>query len=347
MELKELIISLSSLMSVTGNESYSADKLKSLIGDVFDECYTDKIGNHIFVKRCGRENAPKIMIDCHFDEIGMIVSDICEGGFLKIANIGGVDAKILQSAEVTVYGSREIYGVISSTPPHLSKPGSADKAKEIGALMIDTGLSKEELEEICTIGTPIGFKPKYTELLGGRIAGKAFDDKACGACAVYALSKLSADELAGDVYFAFTTREEVGGFGAATSAYGIDPDYALVMDVTNSWVPGVEGRKWSIIGSGVAISVSAVTSRRLTKMTRAICDEKKIKYTLHAEPGNTGTDANRTGITLGGIPTVLCSLPLRNMHTSNEVLSLDDAHALADLTREIVTSEEIAEVFKR
>ena len=102
MELKELIISLSSLMSVTGNESYSADKLKSLIGDVFDECYTDKIGNHIFVKKCGRENAPKIMIDCHFDEIGMIVSDVCEGGFLKIANIGGVDAKILQSAEVTV-----------------------------------------------------------------------------------------------------------------------------------------------------------------------------------------------------------------------------------------------------
>ena len=347
MELKEQIISLSSLMSVTGNENYSADKLKSLIGDVFDESYTDKIGNHIFIKRCGRENAPKIMIDCHFDEIGMIVSDICEGGFLKIANIGGIDAKILQSTEVIVYGKREIYGVISSTPPHLTNPNDANKVKEIGALSVDTGLTKEELEENCTIGTPIGFKPKYTELLGGRLAGKAFDDKACGACAVYALAGLSADQLAGDVYFAFTTREEVGGFGAATSAYGIDPDYALVMDVTNSWVPGVEGKKWSAIGSGVAISVSAVTSRKLTKMTREICDEKGIKYTLHAEPNNTGTDANRTGITLGGIPTVLCSLPLRNMHTSNEVLSLDDAHALADITREIVTSKEIAEVFSR
>ena len=347
MELKELIISLSSLMSVTGNERYSADKLKSLIGDLFDECYTDKIGSHVFIKRCGRENAPKIMIDCHFDEIGLIVYDIHEGGFLSVANIGGVDSKILQSAEVIIYGKREVYGVICSTPPHLTNPKDADKAKEIGSILIDTGLSKEELEEICPIGTPIGFKPKYTELLGGRLAGKAFDDKACGACAVYAIANTDASELAADVYFAFTTREEVGGFGAATSAYSINPDYALVMDVTNSWVPGVEGKKWSIIGSGIAISVSAVTSRALTKMSRAICDEKGIKYTLHAEPGNTGTDANKTGIARDGIPTVLASLPLRNMHTSNEVLSLDDAQALSDLVCEFIKSKEIAEVFSR
>lgn len=347
MELKELIVSLSSLMSVTGSENYSADKLQELIGDVFDESYTDKIGNHIFIKRCGRENAPKIMIDCHFDEIGMIVSDICEGGFLRIANIGGVDAKILQSAEVIIYGSREIYGVISSTPPHLIKPADASKVKGINELTVDTGLTKEELEEICPIGTPIGFKPSYTELIGGRIAGKAFDDKACGACAVYALSRIDANKLAGDIYFAFTTREEVGGFGAATSAYGIDPDYALVMDVTNSWVPEVEGKKWSIIGSGVAISVSAVTNRKLTKMTRALCDESNIKYTLRAEPNNTGTDANKTGTTRAGIPTVLASLPLRNMHTSNEIISLDDAHALSELICKFVTSKEISEVFGR
>ncbi|MBE6548358.1 MAG: M42 family metallopeptidase [Ruminococcaceae bacterium] len=347
MELKELIISLSSLMSVTGCENYSADKLRNIIGDVFDQSYTDKIGNHIFVKKCGRENAPKIMIDCHFDEIGLIVSDICEGGFLKVANVGGVDTKILQSAEVIIYGDREIYGVICSTPPHLMSPGTADKAKEMGDILIDTGISKEELEKICTVGTPIGFKPKYSELLGGRLAGKAFDDKACGACAVYALSQIQKEELCGDVYFAFTTREEVGGFGAATSAYGIDPDYALVMDVTNSWVPDTEGKKWSIIGSGVAISVSAVTNRKLTKMTRNICDANNIKYTLRAEPNNTGTDANKTGITHFGIPTVLASLPLRNMHTSNEILSLEDATALSELTRRFVTSKEIAEVFAR
>ncbi len=347
MELKELIFSLSSLMSVTGAESYSTKKLSELIGDVFDESYTDKIGNHVFVKKCGKENAPKIMVDCHFDEIGFIVSAIHDGEFLSVANVGGIDTKILQSTEVIIYGQREVYGVISSTPPHLVKPKDANAAKEIGAVIVDTGLTREELEVIAPIGTPIGFKPRYSELLGGRIAGKAFDDKACGACAVYALSNISADELAGDVYFVFSTREEIGGAGAATSAYGIYPDYALVMDVTGSWVPDSEGKKWSIIGSGIALSVSAVTNRKLTKMTRDICDSKGLKYTLRAEPNNTGTNANKIGTAYCGIPTVLASLPLRNMHTSNEILSLDDASALSELVGEFVRSREIAEVFKR
>ena len=347
MELKELIFSLSSLMSVTGSESYSADKLRGIIGEVFDESYTDKIGNHIFVKKCGRDNAPKIMVDCHFDEVGLVVSGISEGGFLSISNIGGVDCKILQSAEVTVYGEREIYGVISSTPQHLIKPKDANKAKELSDLVIDTGLTKEELEKIAPVGTPVGFKGRYAELLGGRIAGKAFDDKACGACAVYALSRVGKEELAGDIYFVFSTREEIGGAGAAVSAYGIYPDYALVMDVTGSWVMGDTSKKWSIIGSGIALSVSAVTNRHLTRAARKICDEKGIRYTLHAEPNTTGTNANKVGTAFCGIPTVLASLPLRNMHTANEIISLDDAKALSDFVCEFVKSTEISEVFKR
>ncbi len=347
MELKELIVSLSSLMSVTGCESYSTEKLNGLIGGIFDEYYTDKIGNHIFVKKCGRENAPKIMVDCHFDEVGFIVSGIGEGGFLHIANVGGIDAKILQSSEVIIYGERQVYGVIGSTPPHLMKPADAGKVKEIENLIVDTGLSKEELEKICPIGTPVGYKPKYTELLGGRLAGKAFDDKACGACAVWAVSQVSTDKLAGDIYFTFTTREEVGGVGASTSAYGVCPDYALVMDVTNSYVPGMDGQKWTVIGSGVAISASAVTNRKLTKMTRELCDKNNIKYTMRAEPNNTGTNANNIGTIGDGVPTVLASLPLRNMHTSNEILSLDDAQALSSLVCEFITSKEIAEAFGR
>ena len=158
---------------------------------------------------------------------------------------------------------------------------------------------------------------------------------------------LSADELAGDVYFAFTTREEVGGFGAATSAFGIDPDYALVMDVTFSWVPEDKGKKWTQLGSGVAISMSAVTDRKLTKLMRDICLEEGIKHTLRAEPNNTGTDANRISNARAGIPTVLVSLPLRNMHTPIEVISLDDAQALTDVVRAFVTSRRISEVYSR
>lgn len=347
MELKELIISLSSLMSVTGSEGYSTERLNGLIGGYFDEFYTDKIGNHIFVKKCGREGAPKIMVDCHFDEVGLMVSGIGDGGFMRVTNVGGVDAKILQSAEVIAYGEREVFGVIGSTPPHLLKASDAGKVKAIEELTVDTGYSREELEQICPIGTPVGFKPKYTELLGGKIAGKAFDDKACGACAVYALSSLDAGELAGDVYFVFSTREEIGGAGAATATYGVYPDYALILDVTGAYIPEMDGQKWSGLGSGAAISVSAVTSRGLTGMLRQICDSDGIKYTLRAEPNNTGTNANRMGIVREGVPTALASLPLRNMHTSNEVISLDDSEALASLVRGFVTSKKIAEVYGR
>ena len=347
MELKERIVAISSLMSVTGSERYSSDKLVALLGDVFDEYHTDKIGNHIFVKRCGRENAPKIMIDCHFDEVGMMVTKIHDGGFVSVTNIGGIDPKMLQTQEVILYGEREVYGVVCSTSPHLIPRSELGRAPTMDSIMIDTGLDREELESICPVGTPIGFKPIYTELIGGRLSGKAFDDKACGACAVHALANLSSEELAGDVYFAFTTREEVGGFGAATSAFGIDPDYALVMDVTFSWVPEDKGKKWTQLGSGVAISMSAITNRRLTQMMKSVCLEQNIKYTLRAEPNNTGTDANRISTARAGIPTVLVSLPLRNMHTPIEVISLDDAQALVDSVRAFVTSREISEVFGR
>ena len=102
MELKKLIVDLSSLMSIGGFERFEREKLLSLVGEHFDECYLDKVGNQIFVKKCGRENAPKIMLDAHMDEIGMYVTEILDGGFLRVTNIGGIDTGILQASDVTI-----------------------------------------------------------------------------------------------------------------------------------------------------------------------------------------------------------------------------------------------------
>ena len=346
MELKELIVSLSELMSVTGYERYGTERLNAIIGRYFDESYTDKVGNHIFVKRCGREGAPRILIDCHFDEIGMMVTGIKAGGFLTVTNVGGVDTRLLPSSEVVIYGKETLTGVIATTPESMQKWGD-DSLKTIDQLLIDTGYSKEELEELCPIGTAVGYKGEYTELLDGKLVGKAFDDKACGACAVFGINAVDEMDLVADIYFVFATREEIGCIGAGPAAYGIDPDYALVMDVTNSWIPEMTGMKWTAVGTGVSIEVSPVTNRRLTKMTVQLCEEKGIKYTLRAAPGSTGTDANATGTVREGIPTVLCSLPLRNMHTAKELLSLEDARSLADLVSEFIKSQGIAEVFAR
>ncbi len=347
LNLKELIPALCGIMSVSGNERRNSDTLEALIGGVFDEHRTDAVGNHLFVKRSGQPNAPKILVDTHFDEIGMMVTGIGEGGFVSVTNIGGVDTRILPASEVIIYGKEPVFGVFAAKAPHLTAPSERDKLPTLGEMLIDTGYSKEELEELCPLGTPVGFKPIYRELCHERLAGKAFDDKACGACAVIGIDAVDASELAGDVYFLFSAFEETGMQGARVAGFGIRPDYALVVDVTHAAVPEVKDRCLPPFGSGVAVAVSPITDRRLTGMTVALCQKGGIPYTLDACPGGTGTNANVLGVAADGIPAVLCSLPLKSMHTSAEVLAMEDARALADVVSAFIQSREIAEVFAK
>ena len=154
------------------------------------------------------------------------------------------------------------------------------------------GYTKEELEELCPLGTPVGFKPIYADLLNDRLAGKAFDDKACGACAVFGIDAVQRRDLAGDVYFLFSAYEETGMTGARVAGFGIRPDYALVLDVTHASVPEAKDRYLPEFGSGVAVAASPITNRRLTAMTMDLCRTGNIPYTVETCPGNTGTNAN-------------------------------------------------------
>lgn len=347
MQLKELMISLCSLMSVSGYENMYDEKLMSLVGSGFDESYTDALHNHVFIKRSGKEHVPKILIDTHFDEIGMIVTRIHDSGFLSIAAIGGVDTRILQAGEVIVYGKRPIYGVIASTPPHLQKSADSEKLKPIDELYIDTGLTKSELEELVRIGSPVGFKPVLLKLANKRLCGKGFDDKACAACAIAALMNVPREKLAGDVYLLLSAEEEVGLRGAKVGGFGIDPDYALVLDVTHAHTPDSDVSKDLSIGNGISVTMSSVTDKRLTSMLMELCRVSEIKYNVEVSPMSTGTNANVIGITAEGIPTILVNLPIKSMHSSAEVLGLDDAGELQTLVERFVCSDDIAEVFGR
>lgn len=347
MTLKELIISLSGVMSVSGNERRGGEELKKLIGGVFDDYKTDALGNHLFIKKCGRPNAPRILVDTHFDEIGMMVTGIKEGGFVSVTNIGGVDTRILPASEVIIYGKEPVYGVFAAKAPHLSTAADMEKLTPLSEMLIDTGYTKEELEELCPLGTPVGFKPVYADLLNDRLAGKAFDDKACGACAIFGIDAVQRRDLAGDVYFLFSAFEETGMTGARVAGFGLRPDYALVLDVTHASVPEAKDRYLPEFGSGVAVAASPITNRRLTRMVTDLCKNGNIPFTVDACPGSTGTNANVLGISAEGIPTALCSLPLKSMHTSAEVLSLDDARALSRVVSAFIKSKEISEVFGR
>ena len=346
MELKELMLSLCSLMSVSGHEYRSHAKVRELVGEHFDEIKEDAVGNILLIRRCGRENAAKIMIDAHFDEIGMIVTEIHKGGFLSVTSIGGLDEAILQASDVIIYGKEELRGVIASTPPHLQKSEDEKKLTEISKLLIDTGYEKEELEELIRVGTPVGFAPRYDELLGENICGKSFDDKACAAAAIYALANTPKEELAADVYLLLSCHEETVRIGGvAASAFSVEPDYAMVIDVNLAVVPDTPRHETVDYGAGVSISISAITDRKLTKMTEALCREKEIKFTRIAAPSSTGTNTPVMNLTGRGIPTVDIGLPLKNMHTSGETLNMSDMRELASLVRAFACSDEIKEAF--
>ena len=347
-QLKNDIERLANVPSVSGFEYRATESIREIYGKDFDEVLADAVGNHLLIKRCGRENAAKIMIDTHFDEIGLLVTDIVDGGFLRITNIGGIDPAIMQAADVTVYGKEVLRGVIVSTPPHL-RGEKSEELEAINDLLVDIGqgYSKEELCELVPIGTPIGFAPLYREFGEDFMAGKSFDDKACGAIAARAVIDTQKEDLAGDVYLCFSAREEVANFGGAYNVcFATHPDYAMVIDVNLGAAPDTPKRETVELRGGISVDYSAATDRALTKATEEICKEKEIPYSLCAAPSSTGTNATAVNLTGKGIPVVDIGLPLRNMHTYNEVLCLEDCVSLARLVREFICSDKIAEQFR-
>ena len=343
LKLKQFICALAELMSITGYEGYDKERLTALMQG-FDESYTDAVGNRVFVRRSGKEHAPKILIDTHFDEIGMLVTDIKEGGFLTVTSVGGLDARTLSSARVRVYGKEVIDAVVSSTPPHLS--GDEKKLPRPEELLIDTGYPTEELRQLVRIGTPVGFYPTYRTLAGGRLAGKGLDNKACAAIAAVALLEIPAAQLAGDVYLLLSVHEETDRIGGtAVGGFALMPDYAMVIDVNLGYMSGAERRECVEMGKGPSIARSAIVDRRLTALTEALATRENIPWQIAVEPKSTGTNTEALHLVGAGISVVDVGLPLTAMHTYQEVLDMKDAEALKSLVTAFVTDREIAEVF--
>lgn len=341
MNLEEKIIAFASLPSVSGRESAAKESLEKLMSG-FDQTQTDALGNRICLRRCGREGAPRILLDAHFDEIGMYVCGIEEGGFLKLAPIGGLDRRTLSSAPVVIYGEKTISGILSSTPPHLAAKDGKAVLPELGDLLVDTGYSKEELEKIAPIGTPVGFAPRFRHLAGKRLTGKSFDNKACCAIAAEALLSTPREELAGDVYLLFSVREETGAFGGVSSAaLSVNPDRAMVLDADLAAMPGTKEADTVKLGGGPSLTRGPVLDKRLRRSLEARAAAAGIPVQPIALPNSTGTNAPAVNLTGAGIPTVNAGLPVRVMHTYHEILDLTDAENLRELVRLFITDKEV------
>ena len=343
MELKERITALCELMSITGYEDYDAARLSALLSD-FDEQQTDAVGNRIFLRRCGRVDAPKILIDTHFDEIGMLVTDIKEGGFLTVTAVGGLDARTLAASRVRIYGKRVLDGVIGATPPHLAS--GEKKLTPVSELLVDTGYTKEALSGLVRIGTPVGFAPRYVTLAGGRLCGKGLDNKACAAIAAHALLSVPREALAGDVYLLLSVHEETDPVGGtAVGGFAVRPDYAMVIDVNLGYMQGAKKRDTVAMGKGISLTRSAIVSRRLTALSEELADKENIPWQISVAPKSTGTNTEALHLVGNGIPVVDVGLPLTSMHTYAEALDMADAEALARFVSAFVCDADIAKEF--
>jgi putative aminopeptidase FrvX len=338
MTLNENLEKLSNANGVTGSEEEVRKLMIKLMKPYVDEITVDKLENVIAVKK-GKKTAPKVMLAAHMDEIGLMVKNITKEGFIKFTKMGGIDDRILQAQKVIIFTKKgPLPGIVGSKPPHIQKEEERKKIITFDELFIDIGAeNQEEAAKMGTaIGDPIGFDVKYTQVNHDRVMGKAFDDRAGCAVMVEALKKLEKIETDCNVCAVGTVQEEVGLRGAATAAFGIDPDVGIALDVTIAGdVPGVREFDTTVkMGKGPAVTVSdsgLITHPKVLRLLMDTAKEQKIPFQL--ETGLLGsTDAARISLTRQGVPSGTVSIGTRYIHSPVSMASLKDLENSAKLT---------------
>jgi tetrahedral aminopeptidase len=303
-----------------------------------DELEQDGLGSLIGIKRATRRLDPprKIMLAAHMDEIGLMVRDIVDG-FIYVHRISGVDNRLMLAQPVLVHGQQTLPGVVAAAPPHLLKPEERGQYPGFDQLVIDVGLPAGEVEQIVSLGDLITPDVGMTELQGQRLAAKSFDDRACVAAVTFCLDMLHSMQFSWDIYAAATVQEETGLYGAATAAYHIQPDIAIALDVTFATQPGVNNSDGTEMGGGPVIALGPNFHVKLGDRVRETAKRYEIKYQDEALAGRSGTDAWSIQVANEGIPTLLFSIPIRNMHSPVETLDLTDVERTGRLLAHFIS----------
>lgn len=314
----------------SGFERSVVEAARQLLEPLVDEVSVDRLGSLIGVRRCGKANAPKVLLDAHLDEVGLIVTGIKEG-FLRCTSLGGIDPRVLSDREVLVLTQPPRLGVVAVKPPHILEPGEADKVTPLSQLWIDVGLDQETAEREIPIGTPIVYREEVFSLAGDRIAGKSLDDRACFAILLRTLELLHGEDLDVDVAILGSCFEETSGDGALVATFGQNPDCALAVDVTFGVTHDGPKEVGFPLGEGPAIGVGPNCAGWMVDLLRRTAQEEALPYHLEVMAGDTGTNGWGMQVAREGLPVALVSLPLNYMHTPLEVISQGDAEQAAQL----------------
>lgn len=271
-----------------------------------------------------------LLIDAHIDEVGFIVTSLLGEGFLRVASVGGNDARILPATPVIVHGKADIPAVFASTPPHLA--GEDKGVKGLDDIVLDTGIA--DIDSLVSVGDLVTYKADFSELLGSRVTGKSFDDRAGVFCLIELAKRVYNKDLAYNLVFSIAEGEELGTRGAVTATFANDPDEAIAIDVSFGDAPGISSDKCGKLGGGAMLGISPILDRGVTARLKAIAKEKNIPLQFEVMGGRTSTDADVISISKSGVKTGLLSIPLRNMHTPAEIIDTSDLEGIIGLLTE-------------
>ncbi len=265
-----------------------------------------------------------VMIACHLDEVGFMVSRIDEAGRIGFSQVGGVDCRILPGQEVVVHGKRDLRGYIGAKPPHLM---SLDERKQIipsEQLFIDCGLQVGEIKKQVTLGDYITLNNSYRRLKNDCRSVKSLDNRASVACGLLAMKALVAADHTLNIYFVATSQEEFSGLGARIHSYRLPITHAVVVDVTFGEQYGSCETESFALDKGPAIGRGATIPEKLYNLFVRAAKDLEIPYQIEALVADTHTDAESIAFNKEGIPTGLVSIPVRYLHTPVEVVCLKD-----------------------
>ena len=335
MNYEKTLAHLCSLQGPSGFEGKVALAAAELLRPWMDEVNIDRMGNVVGVRRCGKENAKKLLLDAHLDEIGFIIIGH-EDGFLRFDQLGGVDPRMLPDRELTILTDPPIHGVVACLPPHIQSHEDMDKSTPMSELYIDVGLSQEAAQRLIPVGTPAVYRTGCMPLGDGMFCGKSLDDRSCFSIFLDTVEQLKNDALDVDLYVLGSTDEEIHSSGAITATYGIAPDMCVAVDVTHGESPDVSKLEAFKLGGGPVIGMGPNCTRWMTRRMERKAQELNIPVQFEVMAGNTGTNGWPMQVIREGVATSLLSLPLRYMHTPVEVVRRSDMEQCAALLAEFI-----------
>jgi putative aminopeptidase FrvX len=335
--LPETLEKLLTAPGPSGRESGAAAVFREAASGFATEIKSDLVGSSTALVP-GQAGGKRLAIVGHIDEIGLMITHVDDDGFAWFAGVGGWDPVNLvgQRIEIHTATGDVVLGVVGKKPIHLLQSEEREKAPKLKDLHIDIGASSgEEARKRVRVGDWAVITGEPVELAPGRFASRSMDNRlGCYVALEAARLVAEAGGSPGDVVACAVAQEETSFGGATTTAFSLQPDVAIVVDVTHATdAPSIDKRQEGDhgLGSGAVINAGSILHPLVVSMLREVGDAEAIPYAEEAQGRSTGTDADAFHLSRAGIPSGVVSIPLRYMHSPVEVMQLSDVDACAKL----------------